>query len=300
MRYAFIDIGTNSVRLAVMETGKDGLTEVTQALKTTRLGSGLAKTGKLSGEGREATLSAIREFCVLARAKGASVIRAFGTSAMREGRDGPSFAEEISKSLAVPVHILTQEEEAVHSFSGVLKTLADMPENPLVFDLGGGSCELSWYDRGISHTSLKIGAVYLTEAFFLHDPPLDKEVAAAREHAGKWLARVPLSGKQPVGTGGTVTSLAAISLGLTAYNANRVHGFCLSRESVRFLLNRLLSAGVRERETFLGAIKDRAAILPAGTLVVDELLKQSGAEELLVSDAGILAGYAWSVISEGA
>lgn len=290
MRLAALDIGTNSVRLLVADKTEQGLILKQRALRTTRLGGGLAGSGLLSPAGKEATLLAVRELKALALSQGAAVIHAVGTSALREAGDGRAFAETLTLATGLQVQVLSPEEEASLSYKGAAGTL-DLPAGALVFDLGGGSCELAWSEDGVLHAhSLKIGAVYLTDSCFHHDPPSGQEVMLAGREIRSRLAGLSLAGKTPVGLGGTVTCLAAIAAELACYDPDKVHGTVLSRTEVSKILARLLAVPVRERLKITGLQPSRADILPAGTLVVEELLLSCRAEELTVSEGDLLVG----------
>jgi len=290
MRLAALDIGSNSVRLLVADKTEQGIFPKQRALRTTRLGSGVVSSGLLSPAGKDATLAAVLELKGLALSLGATVIRAVGTSALREAGDGRAFAGELALAAGLPVQVLSPEEEAAFSYEGAAATLA-LPGEALVFDLGGGSCELAWREDGaLQAYSLKIGAVYLTEAYFHHDPPSRREVLRARRKIRSQLAGFNLAGKALVGLGGTVTCLAGIVAELESYEPDKVHGTVLARTAVTKILDRLLSVPVQERLKITGMQASRADILPAGTLVVEELLLSYGAEALTVSEGDMLVG----------
>jgi len=295
---AVIDIGTNSVRLFVAVKEGNTFFPLTRQLVTTRLGAGLVSTALLSSEGKKRTLAAIRSFIATADRLCAEKILIIGTSAMREAQDGAFFAEQIQNQFGVPVNILPRETEALYSYTGVTLSLSSMTDL-VVFDLGGGSCEIIWSQAGqLVLCSQKIGAVYLSERFFAHDPPQAAEVELAQKFIRQQLAECCLPARPLVGVGGTVTSLAAMAMEMREYAAERVHGYSLSRPTVSRLLATMLSLPCPERERLPGIQKERAAILPAGTLVVDLLLAISGESSLLVSEGDILLGSLYHLSEE--
>lgn len=297
MRLAAIDIGTNSVRLLVAEISGTGIKQVKRLLKTTRLGAGLMQSGCLSVYGKEATVAAVMEYTALARSLGTQKIRLAGTSAMREASDGQIFARGLSSQVGEHVEILSPVDEARLSFEGAAKSLYFSHE-VLVFDLGGGSCELIWPGEGsLRFASVKLGAVYLTEMFIQHDPPLTEELQCIRRHAAELLSCFTLSGMPVVGIGGTVTSLAAMEMQMANYDAEQVHGFTLTAEMVSTQLQRLLAVPINERSQIAGVQPARADILPVGALVVKEILAQYHASSLTVSEGDILTGLIYSLIS---
>ncbi|MBS3887540.1 MAG: hypothetical protein KGZ56_10850 [Dethiobacter sp.] len=267
-------------------------------LVTTRLGAGLISTKLLSSEGKERTLDAIRRFMATADSLSTEKIIIVGTSAMREAQDGAIFAEQIQNQFGVIVNILPCETEAIYSYTGATLSLSSMT-GAVVFDLGGGSCEVIWSQAGqLVLCSRKIGAVYLSERFFDHDPPQAVEVEAAKLFIRQQLAGCCLPSRPLVGVGGTVTSLAAMAMEMREYVAERVHGYSLSRLTVRSLLAAMLSLPCSERGRLPGIQKERAAILPAGTLVVEMLLAISGESSLLVSEGDILLGSLYHLSGE--
>lgn len=290
MRLAALDIGTNSVRLLVADKTEQGLLPQHRALRTTRLGSGLINSGLLSPAGKEATLSAVLELRGLALSLGAAVILAAGTSALREADDGRIFSGELALAAGLQVQLLSPGEEAFFSYEGAAGTLP-LSAEALVFDLGGGSCELAWREDGVLQAhSLKIGAVYLTEACFRRDPPSGREVLLARRKIRRHLAGLNLAGKSLIGLGGTVTCLASIVAELACYDPDKVHGTVLARTDISRVLARLLTVPVKERLKIIGLQASRADILPAGALVVEEILLSCGEEKLTVSEGDMLFG----------
>jgi len=293
-----IDIGTNSVRLLAAVRKGDTFFPLARRLVTTRLGAGLLSTGFLSTEGKKRTLEAIRLFMAIAKSLATEKMIIVGTSAMREAQDGAIFAEQIQNEFGVTVNILPHEIEAVYSYTGATLSLSSVTD-AVVFDLGGGSCEIIWSqaDRLVS-CSQKIGAVYLSELFFAHDPPKAAEVEAAQSFIRQQLAGCCLPSKPLVGVGGTVTSLAAMAMEMREYVVERVHGYNLSRLTVRRLLAAMLSLPCAELARLPGVQQERAVILPAGTLVVDLILAMSGQSSLLVSEGDILLGSLYHLSEE--
>jgi len=297
MRLAAIDIGTNSVRLLVAEISETGINPIKRVLTTTRLGAGLMQSGCLSKPGKEATVAAVMECTALARSLGAQKLRVAGTSAMREASDGQSFARTLARQAGAYVDILLPDEEARLSYEGAASSLR-LPTEVLVFDLGGGSCELIWPEDGnLCFASLKLGAVYLTEMFIRHDPPLAEELQCIRQHSAELLSSFTLRGIPVVGIGGTVTSLAAMEMKMTRYDAKQVHGRILTAQMVSAQLQRLLAVPLNERSQIAGVQPARADILPAGALVVKEILSHFRAPSFTVSEGDILTGLICSLIS---
>ncbi|MCR3922211.1 MAG: Ppx/GppA family phosphatase [Firmicutes bacterium] len=297
MCIAAIDIGTNSVRLLVVKEESGKLVPVYRELITTRLGSGLQKSGVLSDSGKTSTRVALSSYVKTARQQRAEKIVIIATSAMREASDGKKFASMLAATTNCKVDIISPEKEAYFSYLGVTKTLAGM-EQALIFDLGGGSCELIWCQhKAIHSSSYMLGALYLTDIFFQHDPPLQREINAARNYIRQYMKGATALARQIVGVGGTVTTLAAMALNMSEYDPQLIHGFSLTRERVTGQLATILALATPERAKLTGIQKERAFILPAGALVVDELLSATELPSLTVSEGDILMGCLYDTIS---
>jgi len=296
LRCAAIDVGTNTTRLLIAERKGSKLKEIYRNLATTRLGAGLRQAGGLSAAGKAATLAAVRGFVAEARRRECDFVRIVATSAMREATDGPGFARELTDAAGFQVEILPSDMEAWYSFLGVTESLETDGET-LVFDLGGGSCELIWQEGCRLQTlSFPLGALYLTDSYLQHDPPLREEVAAARIHIRQCLDGCVPSAVRLVGVGGTVTSLAAVVKQLSRYDPAEVHGFYLAKRLVEEKLQLLLQLKEEERALLPGLQPERARILPAGVLVVDELLVAVDAPGFTVSEGDLLLGALYAVI----
>ncbi len=295
MRATVLDIGSSSVQLLVADLSPERWVERAAAECVTRLGEGLSTRRSLGPEACARTLSAARAFAARARALGASHLWAVGTRAFRRAIDGPAFAARIAAEIGAPVDILSAGREAELGFSGAVRGLAPMDGVVLGFDVGGGSTELV---RGIGgdavdHVSLPIGAVVLSEAYLRHDPPLADEIETLRRAvAGAVAAASPVRGHgEPppivVGSGGTVTTMAAMANGLDRYRPAVVHGSRLSRDVVRAHVAELGRRSILERWSIPGLDPARAATILAGALVVQAVLDAIGAPSIIVSDHGL-------------
>jgi exopolyphosphatase/guanosine-5'-triphosphate,3'-diphosphate pyrophosphatase len=199
--------------------------------------------------------------------------------------------------------VVSGDEEAALSYDGATRALVDVPFPVAVLDIGGGSTELILGDapaRVTAARSLDIGSVRLTERLLPSDPPSADEVAAATRVVDEALDTLPSYGvdvgdaRTLVGTAGTVTTVAAVLLGLDHYDREQVHHASFPTELVHELTARLLSSTVADRER-LHVPPGRSDVIGAGALILDRVLRRSGADRLLVSDSDILDGIAWSL-----
>jgi exopolyphosphatase/guanosine-5'-triphosphate,3'-diphosphate pyrophosphatase len=299
-RAAVLDIGTNSVLLLVGEPGADGSLRVRdEALVTTQLGAGLAAGGTLDAAARARTTDAVLALAERARRLGAQQRWAFATGAVRRAADGAAFARALSRAAGLPVEILTGEREAELAYAAAAHGLGIAAGPLLVVDVGGGSTELALGAgaRLEVTASLPVGALVLTEAELGDDPPSVAAVARVRAAVAAALARAApvaraqATGARVVASGGTATALAALDLSLVRYDGRRVHGHVLDRPALEALVARLLALPLAARAR-LGALDPgRAAILPAGALVLAEVVRAAGAAAVTVSDHGVRHAY---------
>lgn len=294
-----IDCGTNSTRLLVVDA--DGRAR-RRRMVITRLGAGLAETGRLDPVAIERTLAVLEEFRRDLDADGVASWRAVATAAAREAANGVEFSAAAAAVLGRPLEILPAAEEGQLAFRGAAGALS-AGVTAVVVDVGGGSSELiSGRDGSVRHlVSLPMGCVRLTEAFLSHDPPEAAEVAAARRRAEELVAGAVagepgfLEAEVVIGVAGTVSALATLAAGLHHYDRDRVDGRHLTLEEIEEWRERLAGMSAAERVARFGLEPGRADVLVGGAIAVSAVLRGLGAGELVVSESDILDGVAASV-----
>ncbi|MEU2427984.1 Ppx/GppA phosphatase family protein [Streptomyces sp. NPDC007861] len=301
-RVAAVDCGTNSIRLLVADadpaTGQ--LVDLDRRMTIVRLGQGVDRTGRLAPEALERTFAACREYAEAIKAHGAERIRFVATSASRDAENRDDFVRGVLDILGVEPEVISGDQEAEFSFTGATKELPGHEER-LVVDIGGGSTEfVVGHDRVEAARSVDIGCVRLTERHVRTDPPAPAEAAAIRADIAAALdlaeETVPIREAQTlVGLAGSVTTVAAIALGLEAYDPSVIHHSRISREQVAGVTGRLLSATHDERAAIPVVHPGRVDVIAAGALVLLEIMDRIGIEEVVVSEHDILDGIAWSI-----
>jgi exopolyphosphatase/guanosine-5'-triphosphate,3'-diphosphate pyrophosphatase len=304
-RVAAVDCGTNTVKLLVCDIDADAGTQDTlvRELRIVRLGQDVDRTGRLADEALVRLFAAVDEYAALVQDHHVERLRFVATSAVRDASNAGVFARGVEDRLGVPPEVVTGDEEATLTYDGATRGLVDVPGPIAVLDIGGGSTELIVGDAH-GHVraarSLDIGSVRVTERLMPSDPPTAGEVTDARDVVDAALDTLPShdvrvgDARTLVGTAGTVTTVAAVLLGLTTYDRSRVHGATFPREDVHALVERVLAMTVAERET-LGIPSGRSDVIGAGALILDRVLLRSSAPDLQVSDSDILDGIAWSI-----
>jgi exopolyphosphatase/guanosine-5'-triphosphate,3'-diphosphate pyrophosphatase len=307
-RLATIDLGSNTVRLLVadVEPGRSGWETVLQDQQVTRLGEGLAASGRLAAAPMARTRAAVGDYVARARSAGAARIAVVATSAVREAVNGREFATALEETTGVAVRVIGGEEEARLTVRGVLHGLA-VPGPSVVFDIGGGSTEYVLADPGgpSAAVSLRLGVVPLAERYPFPGRVDARRYARLTDEVRAQLAReLPAAirdsrGVRLVGTAGTVTTLAALDLGLEHYEAARVQGHRLSRSAVAVLLARLGALTVAERAALPCLEPGRADLILPGVAIVAETMACLAAGELIVSDHGLREGLLLEACAPG-
>lgn len=305
-RVAAVDCGTNSVRLLVAETADRRLVDLTRRMEITRLGQGVDRTGRIAADALERTLAVVASYAEEVRRLGAERVRMVATSATRDAANRADFVAGVHDLLGVEPEVVSGDEEAALSFAGATRELAGLAhvEPPyLVVDIGGGSTEFVLGDLDGVHAvrSVDIGCVRLTERHFDADPPHELQVEAALADIEAALdlveSRVPITqARTLVGLAGSVTTVAALALGLPEYDAERTHHARLSRAQVHEQSARLLGLSHAERAAIPVIHPGRVDVLPAGALVLDRVLRRGGFDDVVVSEHDILDGIAWSLL----
>jgi exopolyphosphatase/guanosine-5'-triphosphate,3'-diphosphate pyrophosphatase len=304
-RVAAIDIGTNSVLLLVAERDGSGTVRAVRERATiTRLGEGVDRTGEISEVARERTLACLRAYADDLRELGVTRVAAVGTSAMRDARGGPAFADAAGEVLGSRPTIASGDEEARLTFAGSLAGLS--LDGPVaVFDVGGGSTEIVVGERTASgpridaKVSLDVGSVRLTERHVRSDPPTLAELEAVARDVDSALAgvgKIPM-GATLVGVAGTVTTLAAVARDVHPYDGARVHGASISASEIAAVRARLAALTLAERRALPTVDAKRADVIVAGAVIVDRVIAWSGASSLLASDRGVRWGLALDLLS---
>ncbi len=293
---AAIDIGTNSVRLLVVNVKDDGLPyPLLKCLETTRLGAGVDAEGILSDSAMDRTLKAVNALKGKARSMGAEDIAVIATSAVRDAGNGPDFVNKI-KSQGLNIDVLDGREEAKLGFYGAVLGCGKPGKEIVVIDIGGGSTELSFGEN--SHirlaTSMDIGAVRMTERFLQNDIIIEKEVAAVRIYVRNELAHLRYnpadSSLYMIGIGGTITSLAAIDQKLAEYRSHLVHRYIIDKHSIEKMIKELSRMPLEERKKVPGLHPGRADIIVAGAIILDEIMDFLQAKSIMTSEWDNLEG----------
>jgi exopolyphosphatase / guanosine-5'-triphosphate,3'-diphosphate pyrophosphatase len=299
-RLAAIDVGTNSVRLYVADAVADGSVGVDRDLVITRLGQGVDRDGRLAAVAMRRTLEAIARYHERATSLGAGRVRIAATSAVRDAANRDEFLGAVQDATGVRPEILTGDEEARLSFLGATSELGEGAPF-LVLDIGGGSTEFVLGDREPeAWISIDVGSVRLTERHVRSDPPSAQELRAVAADADGAVERargiVGSAARTLVGLAGTITTMAAVALGLKAYDRDAIHHARLSLERVREVDAMLASVDVDRRRALPAMPPGREDVIVAGSVILRRVMEGFDFDEVLVSEADILDGLVLDAI----
>lgn len=308
MKYASIDIGTNTLRLLIAEVDANGaLAPLVYRRAITRLGGNYTPEKGIDAASAERTFSALTDFRCAIDEVGVEIVEASATSVVRRSGNRDWFLGEVKRRTGLDVRVITGDEEARLSLLGVLSVLHDNSPRRLVMDIGGGSTEFIMTDDGAfkGAWSLDMGVVHLTERLLRADPPSEKEIASLEAEVKGvirgLMADIKAKGLDPgaftadndcvfVGTAGTITTLAAIDQGLDVYDRTRINNYTLTKARVRHIYEYLLGLTLEQRHGVLNLERGREDLIIPGSAITLTAMNEFGFDSVKVSDAGLLEG----------
>ena len=301
MRVAAIDCGTNSIRLLIADVEGSNFREVSRDMEIVRLGQGVDKTGEFHPDAIARTLAAVEKFAVEIARRGVNKIRFCATSATRDARNRDLFIDGVMARLGIAPEVISGDEEARLSFAGATKELPESLAPFLVIDIGGGSTEFVLGDREVKAAkSVNIGCVRMSERHFTNDPATQLEIDAARSDIQRAISEASeavdiKSAKSLIAVAGTATTVAAAALELPTYDRYAIHLSRISAEKTHQVSEMFLKMN-RDQRAALGYMHPgRVDVIGAGSLVLSEIMKATGAKEFIASESDILDGMAWSL-----
>jgi exopolyphosphatase/guanosine-5'-triphosphate,3'-diphosphate pyrophosphatase len=271
-----LDLGTNTTRLLVAEVDDGRVEELHRETRITRLGEGVDARRRLLPLPIARVRNVLSDYRRTVESLGAERTLLVATSAVRDAENGEAFLGEIEWSYGFATRLLSGDEEAALTRRGV----GDLAAETLLVDIGGGSTELV---LGDFHTSLPMGSGRFTERH-------GEDVPALEEAARTLLPE--LEPRDAVGVAATITTLAALDLGLEQYDRERVHGHLLTREGARVQLERLAALPLEERRRVPALDPERAPVIVAGTAILVAILDAYDLPGIRASERDILDGAA--------
>ncbi|MBB5519734.1 Ppx/GppA phosphatase family protein [Amphiplicatus metriothermophilus] len=306
-RLAALDLGTNNCRLLIAAPRGRKLRIIDAYSRIVRLGEGLSHTGVLAPAAMARTLDALKACAEKIEKRGVTRLRCIATQACRAAENGEAFLARVKEETGLAFEVISESEEARLAVRGCAELLDPGAQAGLVFDIGGGSTEISWIRPGrngagpetVAWVSLPVGVVSLSERW--NGREIDaRTYGAIVEEVRRMIAGFGDPGglrglfeqdaAHFVGTSGTVTSIAGVHLGLPRYRRDRVDGLWLSSEEARAVSERLraMSFHARAGEPCIGL--ERADLVVCGCAILEALLQEWPARRIRVADRGLREG----------
>jgi exopolyphosphatase/guanosine-5'-triphosphate,3'-diphosphate pyrophosphatase len=298
---AIIDIGSNSGRVVVFErdTARH-LRTLAGSRASLRLVDDVDRRGELTEPTMARTTEALRDFKALATGAGATRIVAVATAAMRDASNGGLFAERVRRELGIGIEIITGAAEARYGFAGAVRGLE--VSSGLLFDVGGGSMELTSFQRRRrgNDVSLPLGALRLSTKFLESDPPTRAELRRLRDHVRRQLSGADVKrlsrGDHLVGTGGTLRNLAKIDREAHRYPIASLHGYQLRFDRLTEIVESLARMKEKHRDDLRGLSAERADSIVGGAVAIQALAERVRATQIVVSGQGMREGLALGLL----
>jgi exopolyphosphatase / guanosine-5'-triphosphate,3'-diphosphate pyrophosphatase len=307
-RFAFIDIGTNTILCLIAELKNDARFDVLDDLaEITRLGQGLHQTGRISPEGEERSLKVLQRYLQRCKHLNVEEIIAVGTSALRDARNSVEVRARFKEQLGLDVRVISGDEEAAYSFLAVQQGLPLNRRELLVVDVGGGSTEFIRSNAAgvVEAISINVGSVRLTEQFLHSDPVPTEECEKMVVAIEKELRRLPNQWLKDssiltlVGIAGTFTTLSAVEKKLVCYTHREVHGSRLTLTEVRRQVEFFQGKTIAERKAIPGLEPKRADVILAGACLIERIMTLFHSERVIVSDQGVRYGLLHECLKHG-
>jgi exopolyphosphatase / guanosine-5'-triphosphate,3'-diphosphate pyrophosphatase len=281
----------------------DGGTVVGSRSIVTRLGAGLARSGRLDPAAIERLGHALRTF----REAHPDITEwhALATAAVREAANGAEAIAVVNATLGASPTVLSGLDEGRYAFAGAVAGLPPHSGATLVIDIGGASTEFTIGSTEAEHAiSVPLGALRLTEAELDSDPPKPEELSNAvgfvSDHMDDVLRELPgvRQADRVIMLGGSVNTVASVEIGLTVYDRSRTHGFVLSREAAEDVFRTLATESLSERVHNPGLPADRAPFIVGGCCIVVGVMRRLHLDEVVVSSSNVLDGFAATIAAE--
>jgi exopolyphosphatase/guanosine-5'-triphosphate,3'-diphosphate pyrophosphatase len=297
---AFMDIGTNSIRLLLVRINPNHThTILTSQKEVVRLGENEFVEGSLQPEAMSRAVLVCRKFVELARSNAADEIVAVATSATRDAENQKEFLDRLKNEAGIEVHVISGKEEARLIYQGVSSGVHIGKQKAIFIDIGGGSTEVVVGDQSQHYhlDSLKLGAIRLT-SMFLPDAqagPVSSEryqliQRYVRTTAVRTLQRLQgYDAELAFGSSGTIINLAEVA-SRTLRKRPRERDEALSLRHLKETARMLCSLPYDERRDVPGINPERADIIIAGAAIIETLMEEFGLEELHISDRGLRDG----------
>ena len=294
-RLGIIDLGSNTARLVIVDMFTENHYIVVDELKeSVRLSQDMDRDGFLKPQRIAETIKTLKMFKKLCDASNVDRIIAVGTAAVRRAKNQRSFLDEIQVSCNITIRVLSEEEEALLVYRGVINSM-DIPKG-LILEIGGGSTKVIYYNRRnvLGYANLPFGAVTLTDLFANEESP-EKAALSVEEFFTEQLKQLPWLKEidpetQMIGVGGSFRNLFKISKLVRKYPLDMPHNYKLATEDFTGIYDMLKALDVDKRKKIKGLTPSRADIMPAAMAIVKSFVDYMNVESFTISGCGLREG----------
>ena len=294
-KIGIIDLGSNTARLVIANLFADGYYMVEDELKeSVRLGQDMDRDGFLKPQRIAETIKTLKMFKKLCDARGVSKLIAVGTAAVRRAKNQRSFLDEIQVSCNITVKVLSEEEEAVLVYRGVINSM-DIPKG-LILEIGGGSTKIIYYNRRnlLNYASLPFGAVTLTDLFANDATPEDaathiEEFFTEQLKTLPWLNDIDPE-VQIIGVGGSFRNLFKITKLVRKYPMDLPHNYRMATEDFEGIYSMMKALDVDKRKKIKGLSPSRADIMPAAMAIMKSFFSHMNTQNFAIGGCGLREG----------
>lgn len=298
MLLSSIDVGSNTLRLLIGRVENNKIVRHKCEMVITRLAAGIAGTGLLNAENMEKSITVLKEFSRLISEYKVRHVAAVGTSALREAKNSEEFIKRVLSETGIKIDVISGKEEAGLTARGVL---FDLPaaDSSLIVDIGGGSTEwvLCKNSSPVKMGTIPTGVVKLFEHHIKSDPPSKGEIFSLKKEMDILLGKLKVKAGHLIkantvfiGTAGTITTIAAIDLGLEKYSHEKIHMHKMPLQKLLDISELLVRMPLMERKQLRGLEPERADLIIPGILFTIKIMEIFGFKDMLVSDNGLLEG----------
>jgi len=301
-KIAIIDIGSNSLRLVLVQVTQDGFYKIINDLKeSVRLGEGMTEKCELQAARVAEAIQTLSMFKQICDSVQTSEIIAVATEAVRKATNRQAFLERVKTEVGINVRVLSGDEEAYFGYLGVIHSL-DLTEG-LIMDLGGSSTELVWLqEQKIKEkVSLPFGAINLTDRFKLQNKITKEQEKQLLQYLNSYYRTIPwlakLKGSQLIGIGGTIRNFGKIDRKRKNYPLDIAHNYRLKPNDIHEIYDLVKNKSLAQRQAIRGLSKARADIFVGGAAAVAALVNFCKLKEVIVSGKGLREGLLYDYLS---
>lgn len=304
MKYAAIEIGTNSTKMIIAQKDDPDSYSILRKRNTVnRLSRNMFENSMIQQEAFRNGMNIIHKYMKDIEGNKAELVSIFSTSVLRDADNGSLFTQEVKRRYGCDVDVISGEREAFYAYKAASRLMGPEDDKSIIVDIGGGSTEIIFGDKeNIAHRiSLDIGAVRLTELYYRNNSVTDEQIHQIACKVKEELRQIPDMTHQSIvliGTGGTIKTMATIYSAVDYRNEKSINGITIPRNAANDILQKLIKMDIKTRKTVKGLNPKRADVIIAGLQILQEVMEKFKANQIKICSAGVLEGFIEHFISQ--